>query len=212
MTAERHKKSKAHDWSSFYQATEGGSPRPTLLTALTLLEDGGGRRFAVDLGCGAGRDTFELLRRGWRVLAIDGEPEALQRLTASPELPDSAELEVRLGRFEAPEFSLPGCDLVNASFSLPFCDRPAFDRLWDRIRGALRPGGCFAGQLLGQRDSWALRDGVTAFDRTELQALCAGFEVVLHEETEEDSATARGKTKHWHLYHLVLRKPEDAPR
>jgi hypothetical protein len=27
--------------------------------------------FAIDLGCGAGRDTFALLAEGWRVLAID---------------------------------------------------------------------------------------------------------------------------------------------
>ena len=212
MSAQRHENPKAQDWTSFYRATEGGSPRRTLLTALAALEDSERRGFAVDLGCGAGRDAFELLRRGWRVLAIDGEPEALQRLTANAEVSDPARLEVRLGRFEAPELTLPRCDLVNASFSLPFCEPRAFDRLWGRIRDALKPGGCFAGQLLGQRDSWALRDGVTAFDRTELQRLCAGFEAVLCEETEEDSATARGKAKHWHLYHLVLRKPEDAPQ
>ncbi|MEJ1932020.1 class I SAM-dependent methyltransferase [Nostoc sp. NIES-2111] len=36
-------------------------------------------RFAVDLGCGDGRDTVELLRRGWRVLGIDGAQEAIAR-------------------------------------------------------------------------------------------------------------------------------------
>jgi trans-aconitate methyltransferase len=46
-----------------------------------LTAEGKGRDFfAVDLGCGAGRDTAELLRRGWRVLAIDAEAEAIRRL------------------------------------------------------------------------------------------------------------------------------------
>ena len=29
--------------------------------------------FAIDLGCGAGRDTIYLLHNGWKVLAIDKE-------------------------------------------------------------------------------------------------------------------------------------------
>ena len=33
--------------------------------------------FAVDLGCGSGADTIALLKRRWRVLAIDGEAEAI---------------------------------------------------------------------------------------------------------------------------------------
>ena len=32
---------------------------------------------------GTGRDTAELLRRGWRVVAIDREPEAIDRLLAA---------------------------------------------------------------------------------------------------------------------------------
>ncbi|WP_119168061.1 class I SAM-dependent methyltransferase [Algihabitans albus] len=199
----------ARDWSSFYQATDGGLPRRTLLKALDLLESKGSVGFAVDLGCGAGRDTFELLRRGWGVLAIDGESEALQRLKDSGDRPRQTRLEVRLARFEDPDFALPTCDLVNASFSTPFCARPAFDRLWHQIWTSLRPGGCFAGQLLGQRDSWAGQAGITAFDQTELRDLCIGKQVVSCEEVEEDSTTVRGTPKHWHFYHLVLRKPQE---
>lgn len=29
--------------------------------------------FAIDLGCGVGRDTIYLLHNGWKVLAIDKE-------------------------------------------------------------------------------------------------------------------------------------------
>ncbi|MGQ9869558.1 hypothetical protein [Leptodesmis sp.] len=43
-------------------------------------------RVAVDLGCGDGRDTVELLRRDWQVLAIDGEPQAIARLLERPDI------------------------------------------------------------------------------------------------------------------------------
>ena len=65
-------------WSRYYAAA-GQDPRETLLAALERFDAEGRAGLAVDLGCGTGRDTFELLRRGWRVLAIDAQSEALYR-------------------------------------------------------------------------------------------------------------------------------------
>jgi SAM-dependent methyltransferase len=199
-------------WSRYYAATEGRPPRQTLLAALDALEAEGPPGLAIDLGCGAGRDTVEMLRRGWRVIAIDAEPEALERLAARPDLVGAERLETRLASFADPDFALPACDLVNASFSIPFVAPQRFYALWADIGRALRPGGIFAGQLLGPRDTWAANDGVTSLDAAALDALLAGWTVGLRDETEEDATTVRGTPKHWHLHHLVLRKPrEDAP-
>jgi SAM-dependent methyltransferase len=64
-------------WSRFYAAA-GTDPRETLLDALDRFEaEKRAPGTAVDLGCGTGRDTLELLRRGWRVVAIDSQPEAI---------------------------------------------------------------------------------------------------------------------------------------
>ncbi|HKW53315.1 MAG TPA: class I SAM-dependent methyltransferase, partial [Stellaceae bacterium] len=60
------------DWDEYYERVAGRPPRPTLLAALERFGAEGGQS-ALDLGCGDGRDTIELLRRGWRVLAIDAE-------------------------------------------------------------------------------------------------------------------------------------------
>src|SRR6266480_3626651 len=61
-------------WTRYYDAA-GEQPRETLLFALDRFDAEAGAEvgglFAVDLGCGTGRDSIELLRRGWRVLAID---------------------------------------------------------------------------------------------------------------------------------------------
>ncbi|MCG8364495.1 MAG: class I SAM-dependent methyltransferase, partial [Pseudanabaenales cyanobacterium] len=118
------------DWSVYYRATRGRPPRETLLFALTQFEAEAPketRRFAVDLGCGDGRDTVELLRQGWRVLAIDGEKAAIAQLRQRSGV-NRAFLETRVQRFESLTLP-PSVDLVNASFCLQFCPPEHFPTL-----------------------------------------------------------------------------------
>jgi tellurite methyltransferase len=190
-------------FSAYYDATSTRPPRPTLLFALERFGTQAG--FAVDLGCGEGRDAIELLRRGWSVLAIDAETEAIERLRARRDLPAGAALETRVARFEACDW--PRCDLVNASFALPLVVPEGFAPLWRRILDSLRPGGRFAGQLYGERDGWAGNPGITHHDRAGVERLASGLEIELLEEEESDAVTPRGKAKHWHIFHLVARVP-----
>jgi membrane dipeptidase len=185
-------------WGRYFAAA-GDDPRPTLVDAAGRFAAPG---FAVDLGCGTGRDTAELLRRGWRVLAIDRQPEALELLHALAG-PDSPLLATAQAAFEEAEW--PECDLVNASFALPFCRADAFPALWRRIVEGLRPGGRFAGQLFGVHDDWA-GSGVLVHTREELAGLLAPFEVERLEEFDQEGGTAVGTRKHWHIYHVVARR------
>jgi tellurite methyltransferase len=191
------------DWQDYYERTAGRPPRRTLLLALERFGGGDGRS-AVDLGCGDGRDTVELLRRGWRVIAIDAEPAALERLKRRPDLPPGAVLETRCQRFEDADW--PAVDLVNASFSLPLVPPERFPALWAKIARSLNPGGRFSGQLFGERDGWRGEKAITFLSRAEIESLLAGFAVELLEEEESDAATPYGKAKHWHLFHIVARK------
>jgi len=110
-------------WTAYYERNATTPPERTLVAALDRFDEEapGAARFAVDLGCGQGRDTVELLRRGWRVLAIDADPDGVARLhrTLGAHLGDR--LEVRLGRFE--DQSWPEADLVNASLTGLVCGR-----------------------------------------------------------------------------------------
>src|SRR5689334_7337592 len=104
---------RGKDWADYYSATADRPPRRTLLGALARFAPSTAPRVAVDLGCGDGRDTIELLRRGWSVLAIDSEPAAIERLQARPDLPKGASLSCLCERFE--DATWPQADLVNAS-------------------------------------------------------------------------------------------------
>lgn len=195
------------DWSAYYSAVEGRPPRETLLVALEhfdtekLVDQS---RFAVDLGCGDGRDTVELLRRGWQVLGIDGNKEAIARLSRRPDI-NAEYLETKISRFE--ELIWPeSVDLVNASFSLPFCPPGDFPNLWKKIVSSLRSGGRFCGQLLGDRDSWVIYDSLNYHTIEQVEVLLQPFEVEMFEEEDHPGKTAIGEEKHWHLFQLVARK------
>lgn len=191
-------------WDAYYDATAGRPPRRTLLAALERFETLPQPPRAIDLGCGDGRDTIELLRRGWEVIAIDAAPAAIERLTRRADLPSGATLTPRCGKFEALDW--PETSLVNASFALPLCAPAAFPALWNKITRSLVPGGRFAGQLYGERDSWAADRTITFFDEADARRLFVPYALEIFEVEESDSVTPRGSAKHWHIFHIVARR------
>ena len=203
MTAQDY--SAANDWPGYFGAVLGKGPRETLVSALDRFSAEGVRDgFAVDLAAGEGRDTLELLRRGWRVVATDSHPEAFDLLW--PRVPEA--LRPRLSTLEV-EFSatrFPACDLVNASYALPFCRSCDFDGLWCGIVAAICPGGRFAGQFFGKRDSWASRPDRTHHSQDEVVRLLEGFEIEMLDEEESDDGPEVRSPKHWQLFHVVARK------
>lgn len=194
------------DWPGYFEVTQGRPARETLMHALELFSNDpvDRMRSAVDLGCGEGRDSAELLRAGWRVHAIDGHPDGISRLVNRSDLESPQNLTMQLAPFESIE--LPRCDLLNASFSLPFCDPKHFDSLWKNITGAIEPGGRFSGQFFGVRDSWASIPDRSHHTRDQVEAFLAPFSVEMLKEEEREGQDCLGVSKHWHVFHIVASK------
>lgn len=212
---------EAYDWTRYFDAVKDLPPRETVLRALELFEaeraagqrlevgPTAARPLAIDLGCGDGRDTMELLRRGWRVIAIDSTPDAMKRLMDRVPVEHMDRLEARVQRFE--DARLAACQMVVASFSIPHTDPADFPDLWKNLTRAIAPGGRFAGQLFGVRDEWAVKpDGVTRtyHTREQVETMLAegGLAAEMLDEVERDGKNAFGEPKHWHVFHVVARK------
>ena len=192
------------DWAGYYAWSAGREPRPLLLAACREL-GAGQARLAIDLGCGEGTDTLELLARGWRVLAVDAEPAGLALLRAR--IPPGAAGRIRVLRASFAEAELPCAYLIHAGFSLPFCPPREFPALWARIRRTLAPGGVFAGQLFGIRDTWADDPDLSFHTRHQAETLLDGLDILGLEETERDGHAFSGP-KHWHTFDILARKPD----
>jgi tellurite methyltransferase len=196
----------SRNWAGFYRWTLGRPPRELLLRALDHIDWEGKvrrKRTAIDVGCGAGNDSLELLRRGWKVRAIDRESAALELL--SRRVPPRRRSALSLQSSSMEELVLPAADLIYASFSLPFCAPEAFPRLWATLRKSLVPGGHFAGQLFGDHDEWAGKRPMTFHTLRQVHALTRGFRVELLRETVEEGRSFEGP-KHWHYFDLILEK------
>jgi SAM-dependent methyltransferase len=193
-------------WARYYAITGERPPWATVVRAIELFasEEGAEQRFAVDLGCGGGRDARELLKAGWRVLAIDREAAAIAAVEEATLPALRPALEGRVA--DLAEVEIPRCDLVNASLSLPFLAPDAYWGTWARILAALPLGGRFAALLFGDKDGSASDPSMTCPPPAEIRARLGSFEIEHWVDREEDTTTALGEPHYFHIVELVARR------
>lgn len=199
-------------WAEYFELTKLGNPHETTIKAIELFsqEPASGTRFAVDLGCGMGRDTFELLSKGWKVLATDKEQAALNWINAQ-KIPEREQLQTRQLGFEKLDLSDLNPDLINASYTLPFCPPKYFKSMWNEVESSLARGGRFSGHFFGDNDEWAksprqIEGSTIHHNAQEIQNLFSGFHFDYFLEEDYDGSIASGEPKHWHLFHIVAIK------
>jgi hypothetical protein len=112
-------------------------------------------------------------------------------------------LQTQVSNFE--KVSLSSADLIHASYSIPFCHPDHFPALWEKISNALNPGGRFAGQFFGVRDSWADNTAMTFHTEEQIHAMLAGLETEYFHEEDADGQAASGP-KHWHVFTVIARR------
>ncbi|GLY08637.1 class I SAM-dependent methyltransferase [Actinoplanes sp. NBRC 101535] len=190
-------------WAA-YNARQAARPVRELCRRVIDLAGPGRARTAVDLGCGAGRETRALLDAGWRVIALDGEPGTPQRVTRTIGGRHPA-LEIRVQDFTEIR-ELPDADLIYAGYALPHQPPASFDRVWAAARAALRPGGWLAADLFGDRDSWAGNPQLTFLEEGELRERLHGLEIV-HWREEDAPGPAFSGPKHWHVFEVIGTSP-----
>jgi tellurite methyltransferase len=198
-------------WKEYNTAGAIAPPRPRLVQTLDrYFPDLSGQ--ALDLGFGGGRDTKELLRRGWQVDAVENDECALElgeQLKA-----DFPCLKVIASDFESFAPRDGAYDLINGSYSVPFCRPEAFAAFWERLQKSLKPGGILSCELFGTRDSWNAQPpsgfAMSFFSKPQVEELLQGLQVELLQEQEFDGATFAGAQKHWHLFLCVARRPHSS--
>ena len=194
-------------WANYYAQHMERKASPTLRRALSAFTEIPPNAQAIDLGCGTGNDTLELLSHGWRVLAIDSNPTVPDFFSAPKFDVYRKNLTILCEPFET--CSLPQAQLINAHYSIPFCSPANFDSLWSKISDATKFGGRFSGNFFGPQDEWATNERMTFLCADQTRALFTGWEIEVFNEVEHDSPTAAGPIKHWHIIDVMARNIKD---
>jgi tellurite methyltransferase len=202
MEREQGGTQRAARFARYIEARQFDPPRTLLMQAAALA---GHKEHALDVGAGALNATKYLLSSCFEhVTALDASPRAQE---AARELPRD-QVNFVLSRFEEFDFPTNRYDLVNAEFSLPFMNRSDFAPTFTALLRSVKPGGIFSGQLFGPNDSWNVENsGMTFHIRAEAGAFFRDFELAHFEEEDHPGTTKLGEPKHWHIFHIIAKKP-----
>ena len=185
----------------YYKNTTDAKPNYTVKKFIKLNVEPGN---AVELGCGAGRDTVCLIKNGWNVLAIDRE-NVESRIAAKLETEELKQFKFLKQKFEYIE--LEKNNLVVANFSLPFCNKNNFKELWNKINNSILKDGYFVGNFFGNNDEWKnTKEEMTFLTKEQVIELFENFEIIEFKEVKKDDFTGLGKMKHWHIFNVIAKK------
>jgi SAM-dependent methyltransferase len=204
-----------NSWASYYDKVASLEAHETLLFALQqFAKEEKPPTLALDLGCGAGRDSRAMLAAGWSVIAIDKESEAITKLLS--ELGESAGGKLRAFCQNLERTDYPQVDLINAGLCLPFLSQKSLPIEVHKILMALRPGGRFSGHFIGPDDSWATHpdsnNSISALSQQQLVDLFSlnqanlETEIELLSESKSAGTDAAGNSKQWHIFELVAKR------
>ena len=186
---------------NFYKITK--NMRPNFLTIEFLkLNITPGK--AIDLGCGAGRDTVALIKNNWEVLSIDKENvENIIKENLTNEQLNNFKFKIQ--NFE--NLNIPETDLVIANNSISFCNKELFNNLWNTIDKNIKSGGYFVGNFFGEKDDWAENKKEMAFfTKANVLELFSKYKIINFKEIEKHDKTAFGIMKYWHIFEIIAEK------
>lgn len=185
----------------YYENTANANPNYTVKKFIELNVKPGN---AIELGCGAGRDTIYLIKNGWNVLAIDRE-DVSSRIQSKLNKEEVKKFKFSQQKFE--NIKLEKNNLVVANFSIPFCNKNNFKELWNKINNSIFKDGYFVGNFFGNNDEWkSTKEEMIFMTKKQVLELFENFEIIEIKEVEKDNLTGLGKIKHWHMFNVIAKK------
>jgi len=156
---EKNQVNRAELWNDFQENNKTrGRLSPLVEKAINHFNIRNFRKgVAVDLGCGISHTTFNLLRRGWKVYAVDSSEFVINNLTNKVvkmrnKWIENGQLVLVNQSIEKFDYS-ENVHLIIATDSLPYCDPEEICNILLKAKNALLPQGILVCSLIPQYDN-----------------------------------------------------------
>lgn len=163
----------------------------------------------LDLGAGAGVDSFFFVRNGHKVIAIDRETSVLEEFISKNS--DTYFENINVIKDDFYKIKLPSCDVIYASYSIPFCKTDEFQDKWKALELQVGIGTIIAIVFFGKKDDWnALTERFTFHSAKDVEHLLKNYEILHIEDREYEGTSLNQKReivkKHWNVIDVIAKK------
>jgi cyclopropane fatty-acyl-phospholipid synthase-like methyltransferase len=190
----------SNNWKKFIEATKSRQPIGFLVDIVKKGEVSG---LALDLGCGAGADARYLAEKGFKVVAVDNNAEAISQAKQV-----CAGLDVEVVAADVTNFEIEPekYSLIVSWNTLPFLQKEKAKEVLENIKRGLKKGGLFVFCVLGKKDEYSNKEKMSFWDLDEFEKFMAGMEIVELYEKRKQEPGATGEVKFWNSIRGVIRK------
>ncbi len=129
------------DIKKYYENTKNALPHPMVKKFIDMNIK---PKNAIDLGCGAGRDTIYLIKNNWEILSIDRE-DTKEIISSKLDNEEIKRFRFNVQNFE--DIELEKNNLLVANFSIPFCNKDHFNEFWNKITDSILKDRIFCWKL-----------------------------------------------------------------
>lgn len=179
--------------------TDFTKPAPFVIEALKEMLPG----FALDVGCGQGRNALYIARKGWKVDAVDSNAQVINDLA---EQVSRYGLDIHPKVADVTSFTfVKTYDAILCMMLLHFLTKAEWQSLIAQMKAHTSPGGIHVLAVFNDNNPAGTRPYL--FRPNELKSCYSDWDILTYHNNESSSILVNGAQRAYYVTRLVAKRP-----